>query len=288
MKILLTGATGFIGRNIATALVADGHQVQPASRQSGVDFRRMLDPQDWKSHLTGVDAVINAVGIISEQHGQRFESLHTRAPCALFHACLDAGIRRVIQISALGADEASVSRYHQSKRAADDELRRLDLDWFVLRPSLVYGRSGASTALFMRLAALPLIPVIGDGTQALQPVHVSDLVATVLRGLASSDVQRTLDVVGAERTTFADWLEIMRQAQGLPRTRQFHVPFSLVSVLAPVAGFFSPMLRKENLLMLQRGSVADSHPLTRFLGRQPLEIDPQLFFTADAPRGSAS
>ena len=272
MKILLTGASGFIGRNLAAALTMAGHQVVPASRRDGMDFRQMLSPAVWIPRLDGVDAVINAVGIIGETGRQRFESLHTLAPIALFQACVQTGVRRVVQISALGADDTAVSAYHLSKRAADDGLRELDLDWFVLKPSLVYGRGGRSAALFMRMATLPLIPVIGDGRQMLQPVHISDLVAAVVQALTSPDVRQTLDVVGAERISFADWLQAMRRTRGQPRARLLHVPALLAMTLMRVASVVSPLLRADNLRMLQRGSVGDCQLLTQFLGRRPLGV----------------
>lgn len=279
MIILLTGASGFIGRNIAAALNAAGYQVKPVSRRQGVDFCRMQFQEDWLPHLVGVDAVINCVGIIGESEPQRFESLHTLAPIALFRACSQAGVRRVLQISALGADEKAFSAYHLSKRAADTYLRGLDLDWFVLRPSLIYGRGSKSADLFMRLATLPLIPVIGDGLQTLQPVHISDVVATVLRGIASSETRQTLDIVGNETVTFAEWLQRMRQAQGLPRTGLVHIPFQLAMTFAWLGRYFNPMLNPENLLMLKTGYLADVQQLTQFLGRMPLTIEPRLFFS---------
>lgn len=288
MNILLTGASGFIGRNIAAALSAAGHEVTPASRGNGIDFGRMLSPEDWLPHLEGVDAVINCVGIIAESGSQRFESLHTVAPSALFRACAKTSVRRVLQISALGADETGFSAYHLSKRAADDCLRSLALDWFVLRPSLVYGRGGKSADLFMRLAALPLIPVIGDGQQALQPVHISDVVAAAMHSLTTSEVAQTLDIVGTETITFAEWLQTMRQAQDLPRSRLFHLPFPLAMALACVARRFNPLLQPENLRMLQAGYSADFRPLARFLGRMPLTIEPRLFFSDAAGVRSAS
>lgn len=288
MNILLTGASGFIGRNIANALTNAGHQVKPVSRRHGIDFCHMQDPADWLPHLVGIDAVINSVGIIGESGAQQFRPLHTLAPMALFRACQITGIRRVLQISALGADETAFSAYHLSKRAADDLLRSLDLDWFILRPSLIYGRGGKSAALFMRLAALPLIPVIGDGQQALQPVHISDVVATVMHSLNSAAARRTLDIVGNETITFAEWLQWMRQAQGLPRGHLLHIPLPLAMGLTRVAGRFSPMLQPENLRMLQSGYWADVRPLIDFLGRMPLAIEPQLLFSDAALTGSSS
>ena len=279
MKILLSGASGFIGSNIAAALHASGHQVSTVSRQSGVNFTQMLTASDWLPHLDNIDAVINAVGIIGERGSQRFAPLHTQAPIALFQACQQAGIKRVLQISALGTDENAFSAYHLSKRRADDFLRSLDLDWFVLRPSLTYGRGGKSTQLFLRLAALPRLPVIGDGQQALQPVHINDVVATVLQALTASESKQTLDIVGAEAFTFAQWLQLMRHAQGLPSAKLFRCPFSLAIGIASLARYLNPMFQAENLRMLQRGYQGDSQELIRFLGRPPLSCNAQLFFS---------
>lgn len=281
MNILLTGASGFIGRNLAAALMAAGHCIKPVCRSEGIDFRRMLSVADWLPHLEGIDAVINSVGIIGEIGSQSFEALHSLAPSALFHACAQANVRRVLQISALGADETAFSAYHLSKRAADDCLRSLDLDWFVLRPSLIYGLGGKSAELFMRMAALPLIPVIGNGQQELQPVHISDVVAAVIRSLTSPEKKQTLDIVGAETVTFAEWLQTMRQAKGLPQGRLIHIPFRVAMAIAQVGQYFNPMLQPENLRMLASGYWADYQPLAKFLGRPPLPIKSNLLFSAD-------
>jgi uncharacterized protein YbjT (DUF2867 family) len=107
MNILLAGAHGFIGLNISTALANAGHNITPLSRRQGVDFAQMLNPVHWLAHLQGIDAVINCVGIIGEVGAQRFEALHSLAPMALFRACAMAGVRRVVQLSALGADASA-------------------------------------------------------------------------------------------------------------------------------------------------------------------------------------
>jgi len=279
MNILLTGATGFIGRNIASALVAAGHQFTPISRQHGIDFSTMTSTAHWLPHLKGIDAVINCVGIIGETANQRFEALHTLAPSALFRACHETGVRRVLQISALGADETAFSAYHLSKRAADDVLRSLDLDWFVLRPSLIYGKGSKSAELFLRLARLPLLMVVGDGSQKLQPVHINDVVATVMQCLTSRETNRTLDILGTETFTFTEWLQWMRRAQGLNPAPVFRTPIWLTMLLVRLASPLSPMLRPENLRMLQTGYWADVQPLVNFLGRKPLAVESRLFFS---------
>ncbi len=281
MNILLTGAHGFVGHNLAAVLTQAGHRIVAVSRRTGCNFRHMTDPADWRPRLHGIDTVINSVGIIGETRGQRFGALHRDAPTALFHACAAAGIRRVIQISALGADHSAFSAYHLSKRAADDALRELDLDWFVLRPSLIYGRGGTSSALFLRLAALPFIPVIGEGKQMLQPIHIADVAASVLRCLENAAPRQTLDIVGNDTVSFAGWLARMRTAQGLAPARPLKIPPPLAFAAFRLLGRIHPLFQPDNLRMLLTGYHADSAPISAFLGRAPLAFSPDLFF-ADA------
>lgn len=276
MKILLTGASGFIGQNLVAALSQAGHDLVLVSRRHGLDFSEMQTAAQWRPWLTGVDAVINAVGIIGETGTQRFEALHTRAPMALFDACVEAGIRRVIQISALGADETAFSAYHLSKRAADDHLKQLPLDWFILRPSVIYGRGGTSSELFLRLARSPVLPVIGDGRQQLQPVHVADVVATVLACLGTQRAQKTLDIVGNEVIEYAEWLQRLRVAQGYRRAWVMHIPVWLVMLGVRLGQFLSPMLRPDNIRMLVTGYHAPPAAWNEFLGRSALEFSPAL------------
>src|SRR5690606_18120196 len=126
------------------------------------DFTRDLDATHWVSRLRDVEVVINAVGILRERPEATFDAIHTRGPQALFAACAMAGVRRVIQISALGADDGDTG-YFRSKRRADQFLATLPLDWTIVQPSVVYGPGGTSARLFDMLASMPVIAVPGRG-----------------------------------------------------------------------------------------------------------------------------
>jgi uncharacterized protein YbjT (DUF2867 family) len=269
MKVLLTGATGFLGRHIQVALKQAGHSVVPVARCLGHDFVRLQRAPDWAPLLRGVDAVVNAVGIIGETSGQRFEVLHSRAPQALFAAAEAAGVERVVQISAQGADATAFSSYHLSKRVADDAARALQQPGWVLRPGLVFGPGGGSQALFLRLARLPVIPVVGSGQQAVQPVFVGDVAATVLACLRHDGSGRTLDLVRPEPVMLSDWLRTLRQLQGLPPARLVHLPWALAYLGAAVAGPFLPLARWDNLRMLRQGHWADATAWLQFWGHTP-------------------
>lgn len=269
MKVLLTGATGFLGRHIHTALRQAGYSTVPVARSLGHDFKRLQAPADWAPLLAGVDAIVNAVGIIGQTRSQRFDVLHTRAPQALFAAAQAAGVTRIVQISAQGADDTAFSPYHLSKRAADEAVRALPQPGWVLRPGLVFGPGGGSQALFIRLARLPRIPVVGDGAQGVQPVYVGDVVSTVLACLRHGGPGQTLDLVRPNPLAFADWLQTLRQLQGLPATGLIHLPWPLAHLSAAVLGPFIPIAQADNLRMLRQGHRADASAWLRFWGHTP-------------------
>ena len=288
MRVLLTGASGFIGCHLAQALKQAGHRVIPLSRRDGTDMTQLIDPSDWLPRLREVDAVINAAGIIGERGPQTFQLLHEQAASALFKACTEARVHRVVQISALGADTTAFSGYHLSKQAADDVLRRLPLDWFVLRPALVYGPGGTSASFLLRLAACPVIPVVGDGRQKLQPVYVGDVVDAVIECLSAPTTRLTLDIPGPETVGLGDWLRRLRSAQGLAPAPLLHVPGALALALVTLGQVLSPMFRPANLRMLEAGQDADMRPIERFLGRSLRQATPELLFPTTTPRNEAS
>ena len=272
MNILLTGANGFIGQHLLKALQTAGHQVKAITRRNGFDFNKMTTIDAWLPHLKEIDAVINCVGIIVETGNQTFTTLHYQAPVALFHACEEAKVLKVIQISALGADEQAFTPYQLSKKKADDVLRSLPLKWFVLRPSLVYGRGGKSMEMFQRLASLPVLPLVDGGNQRIQPVHISDVTDTVLNCLTSSKSNLTLDIVGAHSILLKEWLQLMRSAEGKSPALVISIPYKLSLAMANFGKHIIPLMHPDNLRMLKKGNYADTKQLTEFIGRMPLDI----------------
>ncbi len=277
MKILVCGASGFIGRAICGTLVAAGHHVVRGVRHPhvpgdlAIDFRRDHQPETWMRRLDGVDAVVNAVGILVEGADGRFEDVHELAPIALFRACTQSHVRRMIQISALGADSGDEG-YFRTKRAADQALARLPLEWQILRPSLVYGAEGASAAAFRMLASFPIIPFPGLPARArFQPVHIDDLASAVLRALDQAvPPHQTIDCVGATDHSFKGMLETYRRGMHLDAAWWIPIPAFVLYVTAR-AGSLVPgsILTRETWQMLQRGSAGDATALTRLLGHSP-------------------
>jgi uncharacterized protein YbjT (DUF2867 family) len=280
MNVLLTGASGFIGSHLARGLRAAGHVVIEVRRDAGAvtsavqaDFTRDLSARDWLPKLVGVDALINAVGILREHGEQTFECIHKRAPQALFTSCVAAGVRRVVQISALGADRGT-TRYFLSKRAADDYLATLPLEWTIVRPAMAFGPGGSSARLFAMLAHLPLVPLPGRGEQRLQPIHIDDLTEAVVRILGDATTHRMrVELVGPQLLTLRELLAALRAAMHLGPARFVQIPMPLVRVGARVAGVstMSP-LDSETLSMLEAGTNGDPAATRWLLGREPRPV----------------
>ncbi len=277
MVILIAGATGFIGRRLVAAMRAAGHRVIVASRHGGnsvdtisTDFTRDLDPETWAPRLAGVDVVINAVGILRERGEQTFENIHTRAPQALFAASATAGVKKVIQISALGADRGG-TRYFTSKRAADEYLAALALEWTIVQPSLIFGAGGASATLFTLLASLPVIPLPSEGQQRVQPVHIDDAVAAIIEIIETSAMsRRRVALVGPQAITLKDFLQRLRARMQLSRPRFISIPAAMMRASAALAELLpGSLLDRETLSMLDAGNTASPEDTQRLLGKAP-------------------
>ncbi|MDR0702885.1 MAG: SDR family oxidoreductase [Azoarcus sp.] len=281
MNVFLCGADGFLGQVIQRALIAAGHQVTRGVHRPrlpgdiAIDYRRDLAPQDWLPRLEKMDAVINAVGILREQRADDFERIHHRAPAALFHAAASAGLKKIVQISALGAP--ATMPYLASKYAADTALMEaMPANATVLRPALVFGQEGVSTRFFMATASLPIL-CIPRGAGELRPIHVEDVAAAVAACLAApAAASRVLRLTGPRAMGYAEWMETYRGLMKLPPAPHLPVPACLMTAAARVAGMFhASLLNRDTWTMMRHGNHAEAGETPPFIGR-PLR-DPVAF-----------
>ncbi len=298
MKVLLTGGSGFIGSAVRECLLARGHEVlcvgrrppdgeHPCSQWRGLDLMQARTPADWLPVLGGCEAVVNAVGLFRETASQRFDTLHTEAPCALFRACAAAGVRRIVQVSALGARADATTAYHLSKHAADSCLFGLPVEGVVVQPSLVFGAEGASSRVLLTLATLPLWLLPGGGRQRVQPVHRDDvaqaIVALLEQPLPALARERCVALVGPAALTFAEYLQALRAGMGLPPAPVLPLPRRLADAVAWVGDRLpGALFTRDSWTMLQQGNTAPADAIARWLGRPPRPV--QAFITAREAR----
>ncbi len=251
MRVLITGGSGFIGSAVVAAVLSADMSVRAVARNPAPLRRRFptievvaMDLiQDnasqaaiWEQALSAVDAVVNAAGVLQTRRERDSWAVHRDAPVALFAACERAGVRRVVQVSAIGVEEADTV-YARSKRAADDDLMARDLDWTVLRPAVVVGDgSYGGTSLLRGLAAFPfVVPTIGEGDTDIDFIHKDDLAAAIVATLRDGRaIGEVVMPAAAERLTLAGATLAYRRWLGLAPARLLKVPRAMVRGLARI------------------------------------------------------
>ena len=314
--ILVTGAAGFVGRHVTRLLAERGERVRGLVRDAAgaavlddVDCELargdVTDPSSLQVAMEGVDAVVHLVAIIAGRAAD-FDRVMTRGTANVLDAARDAGVGRFVYVSALGTTEATKDTvpYYRAKWACEQAVIASGIPYAILRPSFVFGPDGGALPRFLRIARLaPVTPVIGKGTQRVQPVWVDDLARAVAALLSGPARNGTVELGGPD---VVDWNELWRLLKEAQATRRpaVHLP---VWLLRPQALLLERLpgapLTRDQLTMLGLGDnvVADGGasaaalelgpllPLAEQLHRavaEPPAADEDATRDAGAPRGS--
>jgi NADH dehydrogenase len=279
MRVFVTGATGFVGQEVVRQLHLDGHVVRILARNpKSPGVQEMLSLYGAEAHrgdvmsaaslagaLTGVDAAIHLVGIISEYGESTFENVHVRGTRNLVEAAQQSKIGRFVHMSALGTRPDAVARYHQTKWAAEEIVRRSGRHYTIFRPSLIFGVRDHFVNLFARMIRLsPILPIMGSGKARFCPVAVETVGEAFVRSLTESEsVDQTYDLCGPEILTLPEMLDQILEAMGRKRVK-LRVPLGLAWLLAAILEFAfphvlgeAPPLNRDQLIMLQEDNVGD-------------------------------
>lgn len=297
MRVFVTGATGYVGSYVLRALVDSGHTARCLVRDSVEDLAvtnekvepvrgDLLEPDSFAEALPACDAVIHLVGILEEnpRRGATYERIHVNGTREMVDAARDAGIERFIHMSANGARPSGDTAYQRTKWQAEQIVEEANFShWTIMRPSILFGRPDpgrpefASRLLADLVRPFPILPVFGDGTYDMQPIHVTEVADAFVQALTLEHVSgQTYVVAGPEQLPFVEILDRIAQGAGLEPKPKLYLPMPLARLAVYTVGRLGLLpITPEQFEMLIGGNTGDATPFYRDFDLSPTSFTPE-------------
>lgn len=297
MRVFLTGASGYVGSYVLRALVENGHTARCLVRDSGEDLvvdgenvepvvGDLLDPTSYEKTLADCEAVIHLVGLLEEKpsRGVTYERIHVTGTKHVVEAARESGIERFIHMSANGARPSGGTAYQRTKWKAEQIVQETGFNhWTIMRPSILFGRPDpgrpefASRLLADLIRPFPILPVFGDGTYAMQPVHVTEVAASFVQALTREHVSGQRYVVaGPDRMPYVEVLDRIARGAGLDPKPKLHLPMPLARLVVSTVGRLGLLpITPVQFEMLIEGNTGDAISFYRDFDLSPTSFTPE-------------
>jgi uncharacterized protein YbjT (DUF2867 family) len=291
VTVLVTGGTGFVGPHVVHALRSQDTPVRALVRNASRGTRLanwgaeptvgdVTDAASLRTACEGVDAVVHLVAIIKGRP-EDFERVMVEGTRNVVAAAQAAGVRRFVLASALGLDERTKDAvpYYAAKWQMEQAVQEAGFEYVILRPSFVFGRDGGVLPTFVRLARFsPVTPIVGPGTQRLQPIWIENLAQYYALALTEpAAANRTFELGGPDAVTWNEFWQRLKRVLG-KRRPSIHVPFGVLRAQATLTERLpgAPVTR-DQLTMLALGDNVVSDPSAVETFQLPLvPLDDQL------------
>jgi uncharacterized protein YbjT (DUF2867 family) len=295
MQNLVTvfGGSGFVGAQAVRHVAKAGWRVRVAVRNPNLGYRMRLlgdvgqidvvqanirDDDSIRRALAGATASLNLVGVLYDKGRQGFESIHVEGARRVAECARAEGVTRLVQMSALGADPASPSKYARSKAAGEDAVREVFPDAVVVRPSIVFGPVDGFFERFASMAQIsPVLPLIGRGRTRFQPVFVGDVGQALARVVVAPEAAGTFELGGPAVLSFHELMEAMLKETG-QRRLLLPLPFPLAGLIGKAgdlaAYLVPPPITSDQVELLRADNIVSGvHPGLEELGITPTTLE---------------
>jgi uncharacterized protein YbjT (DUF2867 family) len=286
-RVTVFGGTGFVGRRIMRRLSDAGATVRVASRHPAQDEgdnveQVVADAHDESSveaAVAGADGVVNAISLYVEHGADTFHSVHVEAAARIARVARQAGVKRFVHVSGIGADTLSPSPYIRARGEGEAAVQAAFPGAIVVRPAVIFARDDAFlTAILRLLRTLPAYPLFGDGRTRLQPAHVDDVAAAIAQLLRQIQEPSPIYELGGPRIySYEELLRTIARIAGL-RPVLVRMPFVFWDAAASLAKMLPhpPLTRNQVELMQIDTTASDSRPGFGLLGISPRSLEEEL------------
>jgi len=273
--VTVFGGSGFVGRHLIRRLAKQGFRVRAAVRRPNLAlFLRPMgdvgqvepmqanirDEASVAAAVRGADYVVNLVGILHESGDQQFAAVQSSGAERIARAAAAAGVKRLVQVSAIGADPESASLYARSKAAGEENVRAAFPGATILRPSIIFGPEDGFFNRFASLATLlPALPLFGGGETRFQPVYVGDVADAIVNALASPAAEgKTYELGGPRTYSFKELMARVLEWTGRSRLL-LPLPWAVAEIQGAILGLLpSPMLTSDQVTLLKSDNVVSA------------------------------
>ena len=296
--ILVTGSSGFLGRNVVKALRTRGESVRCLVRSPsragiitsygvGLAYGDILDPASLKDAMKGVDAVAHLVAIIREKGRSTFDLINRQGTANVVAAAREAGVRHVVHVSAIGVQENPAYPYLNSKWQGEQEVINGGVGYTIIRPSILFGPGDEFiNTLAGVVRAFPVVPVAGNGRVRFQPISVEE-VGGIVSAVAGNPrfTGRIIEVGGPDHLSYNEILDIISRTLGVKRLK-LHLSARLMRAMTRVMEKVlpNPPATTSQLQMLSLDNVTALDSVERNFRMRPRPLAGSIGYIRDASR----
>ena len=299
MRVLVTGATGFLGRRVVPALQQRRHEVSCLVHRPGrerifpprtvdVHYGNVMEPHTLPAAFQDADAVVHLVGIIRRRRRSAFDRVNRQGVANVAAAAKESGVKHLALVSALGAVEDPSYPYLHSKWQGERALINSGVPYTIIRPSIVFGAGDEflnSLAALVRV--LPVTPIIGSGRNRLQPISADDLARCVTLAVEREDLKgKVLELGGPQQLSYNEVVSVVAQALGVRRPR-VHIPAWIMSVMVSAMELFLPRppITSDQLRMMAIRNVAEPDTVEKTFGFTPQGLEGNIDYVKSVGMG---